>query len=134
MPLTAALCHVSCMRMLYCRLVGILVGLAAVGCAASEAEVKREFNEFVSDHQACEQDSDCVLIQPGCPLGCSVPIASDAAADAERLARELINDYERGGRGCDYGCSAVCGAACSAGSCVVVKPTSSTELICPSGG
>lgn len=112
--------------------IGLLAAVAAIGCAASEADVKREFNEFVSEHQACEQDSDCKLIQPGCPLGCSVPIASDAAAEAERLARDLIEDYERGGRGCDYGCFAVCGAACSAGSCVVVKPASSSELICPS--
>lgn len=96
---------------------------AAVGCAPSEAEIKREFADFVDAHQACSQDQDCTLIQPGCPLGCSVPLSIDAAADGERLARDLIEDYESGGRACAYGCRAVCGAACEAARCIAVEPT-----------
>lgn len=109
----------------------VLLLAAAHGCAASEQEIKQEFAEFLADHQACEQDSDCTLIQPGCPLGCSVPLAADAKAAGERLARDLIEDYESGGRGCDYGCRFVCGVACESARCVVVEPTSTTEAVCP---
>jgi hypothetical protein len=132
-PPRAALCHdwqMKTSRIGSFSFLSLIV-LAAVGCAASEEEVKREFNEFVSEHQACEQDSECTLIQPGCPLGCSVPVASNAAQAGERLARELRDDYERGGRGCDYDCVAVCGVACESNTCTVVKPASSTDFTCP---
>jgi hypothetical protein len=108
-----------------------LMTLAAHGCAPSESEIKLEFADFLSEHQACEHDSDCTLITPGCPLGCSAPIAAAAAAAGERLARDLIADYESGGRSCDYECVFVCGAACKSGRCDVVQPSSSTDTVCP---
>ena len=104
--------------------------LAALGCAPSEEEIKEDYKAFVSKHQACTQDSECTLIHPGCPLGCATPIATSAAAAGERLAKELIEDYERGGRSCDYDCIVICGAACEAAHCVIVKPTEGTSGPC----
>ena len=71
------------------------------GCAPSEEEIKQEFGEFVSKHVACTRDTECALISPGCPLGCSVAIQAGAASEGERLGRELIDDYERGGTACE---------------------------------
>lgn len=97
--------------------------LAALGCAPSEVEIKREFRDFVSKHVACTSDADCTLISPGCPLGCFVAVQKSAASEGERLGRELIEDYESGGSSCEYDCVAVCGAACEANTCSVVLMT-----------
>jgi len=90
-------------------------------CAPSEDEIQKEFDSFVSAHNACEQDEDCVLIMPGCPLGCWTAVNVDAAGEATRLARELIEDYESAGRACAYGCVASCGARCSDKACVRIE-------------
>src|SRR5689334_5156580 len=99
------------------------VALAAPGCAPSEAEIKREFGDFVSKHAACTSDADCALISPGCPLGCFVAVQKSAASEGERLGRELIEDYESGGSSCEYDCVVVCGVACQANACAVVSMT-----------
>ena len=107
------------------------LALAALSCAPSEEDIKHDFNEFVSKHQACTQDSECTLIHPGCPLGCVTPIATNAATAGEHLAKELIDDYESLGRSCEYDCLALCGAACDAGRCVVVEPSPDMPGVCP---
>lgn len=99
-----------------------------LSCAPSEQEIQAEFDEFVSNNQACKEDNDCTLIQPGCPLGCSIPVATNAADNGTRLAQDLIEDYESAGRGCDYDCALVCGAACESKRCVAVEPT---DNACP---
>jgi hypothetical protein len=97
--------------------------LAAWGCAPSEEEIKQDFKEFVSKHQACTEDGECSLIHPGCPLGCATAIAANAAAAGQHLAEELIEDFESGGHACAYDCVVICGAACQAGQCAIVKPS-----------
>jgi|GEM_PF-1543996 hypothetical protein len=84
-----------------------------VGCAPSEQEIRKEFEEFVTRHNACERDEDCTLITPGCPLGCWTPLRKDAADEGARLADELIDDYESAGRACEYDCVSACGARCT---------------------
>jgi hypothetical protein len=98
------------------------LSVAALGCAPSEDEIKREFGEFVARHEHCERDGDCTLISPGCPLGCATALTRDAAAEGERLARELISHYESGGMSCAYDCVITCGAVCQSGKCTVVLP------------
>lgn len=96
------------------RTATLLLGLAlGLGCAPSEEEIRKEFSDFVSSHNACERDEDCTLITPGCPLGCWTALHKSAADQGARLASELIEDYESAGRACEYGCVASCGARCT---------------------
>jgi hypothetical protein len=111
-------------------LVCLGLALAAVGCAPNEEEVKADWKKFLGAHQACTADSDCALVHPGCPLACASPVAVDAVAAGERLARDLIEDYESGGRSCDYDCVLICGAACQANQCVTVAPPADGG-VCP---
>lgn len=104
------------------------VTLAALGCAPSEEDVKHDWQEFLDKHQACSQNSDCTLIHPGCPLGCIAAIRADKATEGERVAADLIDDYESAGRSCEYDCIAVCGAACEAERCVIAAGDAPT---CP---
>jgi hypothetical protein len=106
----------------------VVIACVVLGCSPSEEQIKRELSDFVSKHVACTQDAECTVISPGCPLGCAIPIQKAAANQGERLARELIEDYESGGASCEYECVAVCGAACRANVCTVVLMT---EAPCP---
>jgi hypothetical protein len=90
-----------------------LLLFACGSCAApSEEEVRAEFESFVAKHDACEDAADCTLIYPGCPLGCYVPINVESVEKAEAKAKELIEDYESGGSGCDYSCIGPTSLAC----------------------
>lgn len=90
------------------------------GCAPSEDEIKREFGELVDGANTCATPSDCTLVYPGCPLGCTVAVRADRADELQRKARDLISDYERGGQSCQYDCVGVTGATCVEQRCAVV--------------
>jgi hypothetical protein len=96
----------------------LLVGVC--GCGASEEEVKRRFMEYVETANSCERDDECVLAGAGCPLGCFVAARADRKADVEAKARELIEDYERGGRRCAYGCVQPGPVVCRQQRCLVL--------------
>jgi hypothetical protein len=100
-------------------LVFISLPLAAVGCGRSEEDVQKEFDAFVAEANACQQDADCVLVSPGCPLGCFVAVSSAKKAEVEEKARELIDEYQAGGQRCDYDCIAPGAITCAAGRCQV---------------
>jgi hypothetical protein len=87
------------------------------GCAPSEEEVQREFEDFVETRQACAEDSNCAVVSPGCPLGCFVFVEQSQVSAVEQKARELIDEYESGGRRCDYGCVAAGEPVCREGRC-----------------
>ena len=53
----------------------------------------------------------------GCPLGCQVAINAKHKQQVERRARELIDDYETGGRSCAYDCSDQGPVACLVDRC-----------------
>jgi hypothetical protein len=102
------------------RLVAVGAVLSALGgCAPSEEEVMAEFDEFLATRVACDAVDDCVLVFPGCPLGCAVGVNRGAAGEVEQKAEELIADYESGGRSCDYECLQL-EPACEAGRCEAV--------------
>ena len=65
----------------------------------------------------CMVASDCVLVSPGCPLGCTVAVRADRKNDVEAKARDLINQYERWGARCDYECIGAGPITCTAGRC-----------------
>lgn len=88
-----------------------------LACGASEEEVQREFDAVVAASNACERDSECVEVSPGCPLGCGHAINVKHKQTVERRARELIDDYETGGRSCDYECVLRGPVACIADRC-----------------
>jgi hypothetical protein len=64
-------------------------------------------------------DADCAIASASCPLPCFVAVRADRKAAVETKARELVDDYESGGRGCDYGCVEPGPAVCVSGRCRV---------------
>ena len=102
--------------------VTLLLGASSLvtGCvlfAPSEEEVREEFNDYVNSANACATVDECAYASAGCPLGCQVAVRKDRVGDVERKARELIDDYESGGRACAYECVPQLGLACSGGRC-----------------
>lgn len=95
----------------------LVVGLVCAGCGKSEEEIQEEFDAIVAESNACSDASECVYVSPGCPLGCFVPVNSAKKAYVEEQARELIEDYERFGRSCEYGCAEAGPLACVEGRC-----------------
>lgn len=87
-------------------------------CATTES-VQRDWDAFLLDHQHCEEAAECAVVYPGCPLGCFTAVRADAVDEAEALATELIDRYERLGRSCSYSCAEHTEPACVQGSCYV---------------
>lgn len=94
-----------------------LVGLVGASCAKSEEEIQEEFDVIVAESNACNDVSECVYASPGCPLGCWVAVNSAKKAYVEQEARELIEDYESGGRSCQYECAVQGPLECTEGRC-----------------
>ena len=101
------------------RLVLAVLAITAGCLGASEAEVQRRFNDYVAGANSCTMVSDCAVASAGCPLGCEVAVRKERVADVEAKARELIADYERGGRSCIYGCRGPGTLACEASRCAI---------------
>jgi hypothetical protein len=78
--------------------------LGATACAPNEEELKRDFARVIARSNACSADTDCVTFSPGCPLGCAVAINRQHEIEVRRSATDLVDDYERWGRGCAYEC------------------------------
>ncbi len=98
-------------------LFGVMAACGLLGCAPSEEEVQDEFAAFIASRRGCEQDTDCAVVYPGCPLGCYVAVAEEHVEAVEKKARELVEDYERAGRSCDYDCMEPPEPVCRAGGC-----------------
>lgn len=99
--------------------VGLVAWLGGVGCAPSEEEIEREFDAYVEGANACSVASECGIAAADCPLGCFVAVRIDRVASVERKARELVEDYESGGRGCRYDCVQPGALECVSGRCAV---------------
>jgi hypothetical protein len=96
----------------------LAAALLATSCLAPSAEeVQEKFNTFVDSANQCTAASDCAVVSPGCPLGCSVAVRADRKADVEAKAHDLISQYQRAGARCDYDCSGVGPLTCTAGRC-----------------
>ena len=96
--------------------------LLVMACAArSEQEIQAEFRAYVAAHNQCSSSEQCVLASAGCPLGCAVAVNIEHKGAVEKKAAELVNEYESGGRQCQYDCAVVV-AACSEGHCELVAP------------
>jgi hypothetical protein len=100
-------------------LAGVCFALVVAGCAPSADDVKEEFDEFLSTRNRCTSVDDCVLVSPGCPIGCQVGVNKAYAAEVKAKAEELVEDYESGGQSCAYDCIAA-EPACEGGRCQAV--------------
>lgn len=91
------------------------------GCISADTADER-WQAWLDEHDSCEVAEDCVVIYPGCPLGCTAAVAAEHEQDAVDEAARLIKSYERAGRACDYDCALSGPAECESGSCVVGPP------------
>ncbi len=104
------------------RAAPLLLGLLLAGCIIpSEAEIKREFQEYVDSASSCTRDDECALVSAACPLGCFVAARADRKADVEAKARALVEAYQRGGRSCAYECIAAPPVACRQQRCLLLS-------------
>lgn len=78
----------------------------APASAPSAEEIQSIFEQEVALASTCSADSECVVINPGCPLGCGTAINVNEKENIEAYASELIIQYESGGENCAYGCVA----------------------------
>ena len=82
----------------------LLAAAVLFGSACSMEQIDREWDSWVGEHDQCEVIEDCVLVYPGCPLGCYAAINGEHEAEANRLADDLINRWSMGTRACAYDC------------------------------
>ncbi|MCB9675342.1 MAG: hypothetical protein H6737_09515 [Alphaproteobacteria bacterium] len=92
------------------------------GCPISSERAAERWDTWVDTHADCEQTSDCVVIFPGCPLGCATTVAAEHEEASLEEARRIVAAYERVGRTCEYDCIAPPDPTCSdEGRCVFVE-------------
>ena len=91
--------------------------LLVAACAPSEKDIEAEFAAFVSARNHCEATTDCVLVGLECPLGCFIAVRSQHTRAVRGKARELVDDYESGGRSCAYKCAQAPPLECRKGRC-----------------
>jgi hypothetical protein len=91
-------------------------GREAQLCDETNAALRSEFEQAVSTRNSCEHSTDCAVLTPGCPFGCSVSIARAHASKVEVLAQELVSRSGPDCR-CMYKCPAAPRAACVHGTC-----------------
>lgn len=97
----------------------LVIALGGVSCLRSVDDITQDFNEVVAASNACTEVSECVLVIPGCPLGCFVAVNSAKKAEVEEKARELVEEYENevAGFPCAYTCVAPDPLECVEGHC-----------------
>ncbi|WP_437654661.1 hypothetical protein [Sorangium sp. So ce1182] len=94
-----------------------LVGLVGASCAKSEDEAQEEFDAIVAESNACNDVSECVYAEPGCPLQCFVAVNSAKKVDVEKEARAFIEETDGSERGCLDGCTDPGPLECTEGRC-----------------
>jgi len=99
---------------------GAVVAALVASCSPSAAEIQSQFDAVLERSNHCQSSDQCVLVDLACPLGCRAAVQADRASDVRKQARELIEDYERGGTMCLAKCTAPGTASCQQGRCVEV--------------
>jgi hypothetical protein len=85
-------------------LVAVSLSLALVACGRSTEEITKEWNDLVAEAAKCEADAECVLVTPGCPLGCSAIVNQSQKTHIEAKAEELRMEASAPGMSCQYSC------------------------------
>ena len=99
----------------------IFPAVTAVSCVSEEG-AERRWQRFVDDHNSCETVDDCVVVYPGCPLGCWEAVSAEHEDAAIKKAEKIVKSYERGGRACAYGCVSAGELSCNSGICELGEP------------
>ena len=92
------------------RVTGFLMALCSIGlvisCSDSDSYGHRseegivdEFSTAVEKANTCSADEECVVVIPGCPLGCGSVVNKDEKEQIEQLAERLTIEYEARGYG-----------------------------------
>ena len=80
-----------------------------------------EINKFLSDHNYCEQDSDCSWFYAECPFGCGRAIHKNYVETAKSLIKDFRQyQIESHGMICEYGCVDVQGVKCEKKQCKLI--------------
>jgi hypothetical protein len=95
------------------------VALLVLLAACSMDAVEQDWDEWVANHNACDTVDDCVLVYPGCPLGCFDAVHVDDEDEAYRIADDLIARWSMGTNSCVYDCIGAT-AACNGGVCEAI--------------
>lgn len=108
----------------------VLASVVASCSSRTRGEIQAEFDAFVERNNACTQADECVVVYPGCPLGCFVAV-NETRADATRdKASALVDEYESGGQACAYDCMAPGAPRCESGHCRVGPSEGCTLIGC----
>jgi hypothetical protein len=84
--------------------------------AEKECHVVEEWRAFVTTHQVCSTDKDCVVVPSECPFGCmNVPVAATHAKAVTEKQTELRKKLDGV---CKYKCRPVTRTVCEKGWCV----------------
>ncbi len=108
---------------------GVVVFLFIVfasGCETRDERTLRVYNEkesvvrshvlgVIEDAGACERDTDCVRIIPGCPLGCGAAINKDHFPLVVKQLERYFSEYPR----CLYKCKIPDSVSCTLKKCTV---------------
>jgi len=86
---------------------------------ATQSSINVEFENFVKERNACASDAECVLVSPGCPLGCGTGVRPEHAEEVSAKAAALIARAQEGGPSCTYKCAAL-QPRCQEGHCTAV--------------
>lgn len=90
------------------------------GCAISDERAEERWDDWVDANNSCETADDCVVVYPGCPLGCFTAVSADSEQASRDEAERIVSAYERGGRSCDYDCIGAQPPTCDDGVCSVL--------------
>jgi hypothetical protein len=85
-------------------------------CHEKEAALRPDFDESVSEHNACRKSSECAILTPGCPFGCYVGVRNSDLAIVQTRAHDLASQLGSD-CGCMYKCSPPPEASCVHGRC-----------------
>ena len=88
--------------------------------------IQEQYAAFVAERNACASDAECVLVSPGCPLGCGTGVRPEHAEAVSKKATALIAEAEQGGAACTYKCAFLV-PKCTDGRCAAVQEAAVQE-------
>ncbi len=86
------------------------IGLA-LGCLSEE-----DVEAAIEDAGYCTESSECVVIYPGCPLGCYAAVNT---AEVGAIEKKIEKFHKQQGSECLYDCATHADPFCENGQCIV---------------